>query len=349
MEWVTVSARTVEAAVEQALDMLGVHDTELEYEVVIEPKKGVLGFGRTEATIRARIKPVSREKPNDRRRRRGRDERKPKGEGGQKPRSEGQAKGDSSAKQGQKQGQKQQSAPKTPAAQSADSGDAGAASSGEAGGNRSRNRRRGGRGGGEGAAASQGTTAAAATDAASTAVASDATATPTTPTPAERKARPEREAPAMTTGSITEQLDAARTFAEGFLDAFGVEGSVDVTNVDDEAIEVSITGQNLGLLLGPQGVTLGAIEELLRGSVGHRGPARVHLDIAGYRARRKAALADFARTVAQQVLDSGSAKALEPMGSADRKVVHDTVAEIDGVTTISDGEDTRRRVVIKPA
>ena len=69
MEWIEVSARTLPAAVELALDRLGVVEAELEYEIVEEPKSGLFGLGRTEARIRARVKPLSREKPMDRRRR----------------------------------------------------------------------------------------------------------------------------------------------------------------------------------------------------------------------------------------------------------------------------------------
>lgn len=149
-------------------------------------------------------------------------------------------------------------------------------------------------------------------------------------------------------GSIEEQVEAGRQFAVGLLDAFEAQGTVSVEPEDNE-IEVKIDGDNLGLLVGPKGATLAALEELLRGAVGHRGPGRVHLDVAGYRAKRRAALAEFARRVAEDVRASGSAKALEPMSAPDRKVVHDTVAEIDGVSTISDGEDPRRRVIIQPA
>jgi spoIIIJ-associated protein len=60
-------------------------------------------------------------------------------------------------------------------------------------------------------------------------------------------------------------------------------------------------------------------------------------------------LAAFAQKIAAEVKEQGSARSLEPMNSADRKVVHDTVAEIEGVSTESEGEDPRRRVVIRPA
>src|SRR3954447_14090037 len=73
MEWIEVRGRTMAEAIERALDALGVHESELEYEVLAEPKTSMFGLKRTEAHIRARVMPLSREKPSDRRRRRGRD------------------------------------------------------------------------------------------------------------------------------------------------------------------------------------------------------------------------------------------------------------------------------------
>src|SRR6476661_3562664 len=87
MEWIEVSARSVEDARELALDRLGVVADELEYEVIDEPRGGLFGLGRADARIRARVKPLSREKPPDRRRRRS-TERRPSGSS-RKPRGEG--------------------------------------------------------------------------------------------------------------------------------------------------------------------------------------------------------------------------------------------------------------------
>src|SRR3989442_1708229 len=74
MEWIEVRARTVEEAKERALDALGVHESELEVEIVAAPGRALFGLRRTEAHIRARVKPLSREKPQDKRRRRAREE-----------------------------------------------------------------------------------------------------------------------------------------------------------------------------------------------------------------------------------------------------------------------------------
>ena len=71
MEWIEVTAKSLDEAVELALDRLGVVADELEYEVLDEPRSGLFGrLGRADARIRARVKPLSREKPADRRRRR---------------------------------------------------------------------------------------------------------------------------------------------------------------------------------------------------------------------------------------------------------------------------------------
>lgn len=150
------------------------------------------------------------------------------------------------------------------------------------------------------------------------------------------------------------QRDAVEEFLTDLLVAFGrSDARVDVSVAEDEALEASVDGSELGLLVGQKGVTLQAVQELVRSMVQRRfvgqPHARVRVDVAGYRARRKEALARFAMSVAASVKESGVAKALDPMSSADRKVVHDTVNDIDGVVTTSEGEDSARRVVIRPA
>lgn len=142
-------------------------------------------------------------------------------------------------------------------------------------------------------------------------------------------------------------------FVTGLVEAFGVDGRVEVETLDDENVEVRVTGSDLGLLVGPKGATLAAVQELSRTVVHRQVPGtaagRVRVDVAGYRQRRREALERFVQQVAEQVRESGVQKALEPMSPPDRKVVHDTVNGIDGVSTLSEGEEPRRRVVITPA
>ena len=82
MEWIEVTAKSLDEAVELALDRLGVVADELEYEVLDEPRSGLFGMGRVNARIRARVKPLSREKPMDKRRRRRGSESRSGGSGG---------------------------------------------------------------------------------------------------------------------------------------------------------------------------------------------------------------------------------------------------------------------------
>lgn len=151
---------------------------------------------------------------------------------------------------------------------------------------------------------------------------------------------------------LSEHAAQTRAFVEGLLDAFALEADVSVQVTDDETAEVRIDGENLGVLIGPSGNTLQAIQTLSRASVQRSRDTefegRVFIEVGGYRQKRKAALERFTKELVEQVVASGTEKALEPMGSADRKVVHDTVNECEGVRTISVGEEPRRRVVIVP-
>jgi spoIIIJ-associated protein len=144
---------------------------------------------------------------------------------------------------------------------------------------------------------------------------------------------------------------AAVAFMDGLTAAFGVEG-VSTLQVDDLELRVDVTGTELGLLVGPGGRTLNAIQDLARVSAQRRlgdHDTRLRIDVAGYRERREAALAAFARDVAEQVRTSGTARSLEAMSSSDRKVVHDVLNDEAGVASRSVGEDPDRRIIVEPA
>ena len=152
---------------------------------------------------------------------------------------------------------------------------------------------------------------------------------------------------------LTAHTAIVSEFVTGLVEAFGAEAAVSIEEIDEENAEVRVEGDDLGLLVGPKGATLSAVQELSRTVVHRRVPGtaagRVRLDVAGYRQRRREALERFTTSVAEEVRSSGVQKALEPMNPADRKVVHDTVNTIDGVATVSEGEEPRRRVVIVPS
>jgi spoIIIJ-associated protein len=143
---------------------------------------------------------------------------------------------------------------------------------------------------------------------------------------------------------------AAVEFVRGLTAAFGFDTSVEAT-VEGTEIDVRVDGASLGLLIGPGGRTLLAVQDLTRVAAQRRlgdHDTRLRVDVAGYREKRREALERFAATVAEQVKSSGIARSLDPMPSADRKVLHDALAAIDGVTSRSEGEDPNRRVVVAP-
>jgi spoIIIJ-associated protein len=145
--------------------------------------------------------------------------------------------------------------------------------------------------------------------------------------------------------------DEARKFIDELVAAFAFTGTTELIE-DGDDLEVRVHGENLGLLVGPRGTTLQAVQDLARVASQRRlgdHDTRLRVDIGGYRQRRKEALDRFAVQMADEVKQSGVARVLEPMSSADRKIVHDALSEVEGISTRSEGDDPYRRVVITPA
>lgn len=346
MEWIEITRKTVGAAVEAALDELGVDEADLEYEVLEEPKRGLLSrlSGATSARIRARVKPISREKPDRRRRRSGRDEAGP---------ARGRSPG-ASAPSGARSRKEPATAPPrqsrpgpaqpVPAADETRRPQAGGEPDQPQPGDEGRDRggaAAGGPGGGG----------------AGTRKRSRPPKKRNSAGPAGERGRADAAESKTEEGSVSgtvvpldEQVELAENFTRGLVERFGFPAEVVGRADGDDDVLVDVTGADLGLLIGPKASTLDAVQEVVRIMVHHRiggHGARIHVDVAGYRARRQAALADFARQAASRAIESGRDQVFEPMSPADRKVVHDTVSAIDGVETISEGEEPRRRVVIK--
>ena len=292
MEWVETTGKTVEEALDAALDQLGVDAADAEYEVVEEAKTGLFGRLRTEARVRARVRPTT-PRPKDERRARGRKTAGGAAKTTERPRSAASA--------------TEESAP--PVAPSP-----------------RRNDR----------APRAGTDTTGPTDG-----------------PAAREKREPRVSDTEQDVPLAEQGEIAAGFLRGVLERFGAPtASVEVHDVDEDTIELRIEGDDLGLLIGPKGVALQSLQELTRTVVQRQTGARsgrILVDVSGYRAKRKEALERFASKIADDVLASATRVVLEPMSPADRKIIHDAINAIDGVSTSSEGEEPRRRVVVSPA
>jgi spoIIIJ-associated protein len=148
---------------------------------------------------------------------------------------------------------------------------------------------------------------------------------------------------------VEEDTERAGDFLEGLLDALDVDGDI-TTWVDEVGGHIDLEGSDLDGLVGPNGETLDALQELTRLAVLRRSKRRVRLliDINGFRARQREQLISVVRATAEQVISNREDHEFQPMTPAERKIVHDAVAAIEGVRTESLGEDPNRRVIIRP-
>ena len=318
MEWVEASGKSLAEAKETVLDMLGVAEDDAEFVVLSEPKAGLFGRLRGEARVQARVRPVA---PPPKRTRRPRPDKK--SEGGDRSRAKsGPQRGGAGGKDRPKAEPPSDSDVEASAGASASESNGNTGPAGASGRSRSRGSRSSNSG---------------------------------------RSRQNDKQASGRSSGdsedtmeeslTLEQQGEAAQQFLAGLVQEFGLDATVGFTEIDEDTVQVSAKGDDLGLLVGPRGATLAAVQDLTRTFVQRQSENRtdrILVDVGGYREKRNAALKRFAEGIVEEVKSSGSERALEPMSPADRKVIHDTVNEIDGVETRSDGLEPARYVVIAP-
>ena len=148
---------------------------------------------------------------------------------------------------------------------------------------------------------------------------------------------------------LVREGDVAGDYLERLLDILDKDGDIDL-DVEGDRASVAIVGGKLTDLIGPDGATLEALQELTRlavaQSTGVR--SRLMLDIGEFRAKRRADLTALAGETARRVASSRQPERLSPMNPFERKVVHDVIASVPGVRSESEGEEPNRRVVVLP-
>jgi spoIIIJ-associated protein len=339
VEWVEASGKSLPEAKEIVLDLLGVAEDDAEFVILSEPKAGLFGRMRGEARVQARVRPMA---PPPKRGRRQRPERS-KNSGGARKGGDQQSGGRQSGGRGTGTATADRPTDLLDGDTGAggDNGDApagqhqGEPGANGAGGGGSRNRRRRGSRGGGG---NRG------------------------PVGGDRPQHQTKEGTGRKVGeseesmeeslTLEQQGEAAAEFLAGLVREFGLQAEVERTELDEETVQVSAVGDDLGLLVGPRGATLAAVQDLTRTFVQRQSENRtdrILVDVGGYREKRSAALRRFTEGIVEEVKSSGEERSLEPMSPADRKVVHDTVNEIEGVETRSAGEEPSRYVVILPS
>jgi len=272
MEWVEVRAENIEAAEELALDQLGVAREDAEFEVVTREENRLFGLKKTEARVRARVKPVDLPSKNT---------------NNQRKRPKSSSKPPKNNKTNSKNTNKNSN--KT---------------------NQSKNNKN------------------------------------NKPKPRNQSQDDREPMP------VDEQEKAVIEFLNGITASFQIDASTSI-RMEDERIIGAIDGDEIGLLIGPKAGTLLALQDIVRTVVQRhasgRKTNRLSVDVGGYREKRKASLVAFTQKQAALVINNGEKLALEPMGAADRKIIHDAAAEITGIESSSKGEEPRRYIILRPA
>ena len=143
--------------------------------------------------------------------------------------------------------------------------------------------------------------------------------------------------------------DKARDFLVKVLENMGIEAQTSVTEEDGGCL-IEIKGEGLGLLIGRHGDVLDSLQYLatLAANKGNKGYYRVSIDIEGYREKRREALVQLARRMAEKAVKYNRSFALEPMSPYERRIIHSECHDIPGVATYSVGDDADRKVIICP-
>lgn len=162
----------------------------------------------------------------------------------------------------------------------------------------------------------------------------------------ERKVEPPKEYTPAEPGSTEEKIEQ---FIQGLLEHMGSKAVPHCWKVDGNTYKVDLTGEDLGYLIGRRGDTLDAIQHLTNYTVNRDvdGHIRVNVDAESYREKREDSLRRYARKKAQQVLKARRRTTLEPMNAYERHVIHAALQDMENITTHSTGVEPNRRVVIE--
>lgn len=157
------------------------------------------------------------------------------------------------------------------------------------------------------------------------------------------------EGVALTDDEVDQIADTAVEFLRGILGYFGeTKSSIDEYEGDDGELILDINGGDLAVLIGRHGRTLDGLQMVLTSLMSSN--LRFHypivVDIEGYKSRRKQKLQTMARSAASRAKKHHTRVALAPMNAYERRLVHLALADDEGVTTHSEGEDPNRRVIV---
>ena len=153
----------------------------------------------------------------------------------------------------------------------------------------------------------------------------------------------------ITVYELTDAIEFAEKYVKDVIESLGVGGVTTKTSLEDDIIRIQVDSDHNPILIGKNGITLQALNEITRLAVSgkFRRRFRILLDIGDYKNSKYSRVASIARRTAKEVQKSHVDVTLDPMPSDERRVVHSAVAEFSHIKTESTGEGHRRAVTIK--
>ena len=145
--------------------------------------------------------------------------------------------------------------------------------------------------------------------------------------------------------------DGERTvvFLEGLFELLNIDATTELVS-EGEKVEINVTAANTTAIIGKHGAMLDAIQTLA-GAVANTGRddyKRVVVDCENYRENREATLNKLSENLAQKAIRLGKKIKLEPMNPYERRIIHAALSEREGVSTLSEGKEPNRYIVIVP-
>ncbi len=166
--------------------------------------------------------------------------------------------------------------------------------------------------------------------------------------PAKKEEKPVQEK-IKTTENDEKHFEEGRVFLLNTFEKMGMKVNVEyVYNEEDNALEINLSGEEMGVLIGKRGQTLDSLQYLTSLVVNRSGEhyIRVKLDTENYRERRKETLEALAKNIAYKVKRTRKSVSLEPMNPYERRIIHSALQPDNFVMTKSEGEEPFRHVVV---
>lgn len=174
-----------------------------------------------------------------------------------------------------------------------------------------------------------------------------------------KAAKPQRKAPADERPQREDELvltekdidmNAAISYLKAMIDGLKVENAQVTGEVKDGVLELTVNSNDYGIIIGRRGETLDSLQYLtglaVKKACGKY--IRVAINVGDYREKRNETLKNIARKHADYVLRTGRRYTFEPMNPYERRIIHTTVQEIEGVESMSVGMGQDRKVVLQP-